>query len=98
MERRLLKEFRSLLFSFLIAVGAALPMAARMGFDKTWLDAVEPVALRFLLEIAPSLFCLGLVLAAAMSYGEEFQNRTLPLLLSQPLSRFTIWCEKIAVL
>src|SRR5436190_14179715 len=98
MQDRLLKEFRCLLFPFLIAVGAALPMAARVGFDRPLLDSVEPLALRLLLEIAPSLFYVGLAMAAAMSYGVEFQNRTLPLLLSQPSSRFSLWCEKIAVL
>jgi len=98
MGRRLLKEFRCLLIPGLLAMGAAVPMAIRLGFDQATLDVIEPLGLRLLLEIAPSLFYILLAIAASLSYGVEFQYRTLPVLLSQPLSRFTMWREKIFVL
>lgn len=41
---------------------------------------------------------LGCAVMAAGSFGHEFQHRTLPLLLSQPISRSTVWREKMVVL
>ncbi|HZR19576.1 MAG TPA: hypothetical protein VFE51_19985 [Verrucomicrobiae bacterium] len=40
----------------------------------------------------------GLALLAAVSFGEEFQERTLSLLLSQPVSRQQLWNKKMALL
>jgi hypothetical protein len=42
-------------------------------------------------------FFLGIPLLATLSLGNEFQHRTLPLLLSQPIDRTEIWGEKISV-
>lgn len=42
-------------------------------------------------------FFLGIPLLAALSLGNEFQHRTLPLLLSQPIDRMEIWGEKMSV-
>src|SRR5207249_7485832 len=48
-----------------------------------------------LLALASRLgFWLGVPLLAALCFGEEFQHRTLPLLLSQPVERGQIWTEK----
>ena len=44
------------------------------------------------------LFALCCVLMGASCFGNEFQHRTLPLLLAQPLSRLRIWREKMIVL
>ncbi len=44
------------------------------------------------------MFCfLGILLLATLSLGNEFQHRTLSLLLSQPVSRMEIWGEKLIV-
>jgi hypothetical protein len=42
-------------------------------------------------------WCIGIPLLAALPFGNEFQHRTLPLLLSQPISRMEIWREKLLV-
>ncbi len=41
---------------------------------------------------------LGSVIMAGSAFGIEFQRRTMPLLLSQPVSRATLWTEKLGVL
>ena len=41
---------------------------------------------------------LGVTFLAALSFGSEFQSRTLPMLLSQPCSRLRLWSEKMLVL
>jgi hypothetical protein len=42
-------------------------------------------------------FFLGMPLLASLAFGSEFQHRTLPLLLSQPIRRTDIWGEKLSV-
>ena len=42
-------------------------------------------------------FLLGIPLLATLPFGNEFQNRTFSLLLSQPISRMEIWREKLSV-
>ena len=44
------------------------------------------------------VFCyLGIPMLAILSLGNEFQQRTLSLLLSQPVSRMKIWSEKMTI-
>ena len=43
-------------------------------------------------------FYVGIPLLAALPFGEEFQQRTLSFLVSQPLDRMKIWAEKWIVL
>src|SRR5215475_8498183 len=43
-------------------------------------------------------FWIGMPLLAARSLGSEFQHRTLPLLLAQPVDRMKIWNTKWSVL
>lgn len=40
----------------------------------------------------------GCILMGVSTFGDEFGNRTMPMLLSQPFSRQTIWREKMTVL
>ena len=47
--------------------------------------------------ISPIGFFLGIPLLAAIPFGDEFQHRTLSLLLSQPIGRMEIWGEKLSV-
>jgi len=48
-------------------------------------------------EISLLAFVPGILLLATLPFGNEFQNRTLPLLLSQPSSRMQIWREKLSI-
>jgi hypothetical protein len=41
---------------------------------------------------------LGCALLVALSFGAEFQHRTLPMLLGQPCTRLRLWGEKMLVL
>ena len=50
-----------------------------------------------LAEISGLGFLLGMPLLAALPFGNEFQNRTFSLLLSQPISRMEIWREKLSI-
>jgi hypothetical protein len=43
-------------------------------------------------------FGLGCLVLGGCSFGNEFQHRTLPLLLSQPVSRSVLWRDKMLVL
>jgi hypothetical protein len=60
------------------------------------------VLLAFLNAVVPSVttigFWIGLPLIAAISFGDEFENRTVHVLLSQPVDRMTIWTEKWLVM
>src|SRR6516225_2462496 len=43
-------------------------------------------------------FCIGIPLLAVLPFGNEFQNRTISLLLAQPVRRLQIWSEKLVVM
>jgi hypothetical protein len=83
MTRRLIKELRPLLFPLCVA---AITVAV----------SSEPSS--SLSGLAPFGFCAGCVLLAALTFGSEFQQRTMPLLLSQPVKRSRLWKEKLLVL
>jgi hypothetical protein len=80
---RILKEARLLFWPWcaLIAAGM-LPLARPMGS---------------IYLIGPLAFVLGIPLLAALPLGNEFQHRTLSLLLSQPIDRMEMWREKLSV-
>lgn len=50
------------------------------------------------LQAALSAFVVGMAVLAALPFGAEFQQRTLGLVLSQPVSRARVWFEKWCVL
>ena len=80
---RILKEARPLFWPWCAVVGAgALPL----------LRPPHPLS-----EISRLGFDLGIPLLATLPFGNEFQHRTLPLMLSQPVSRKEIWREKLSV-
>jgi len=68
-----------------------------------WCAVVLAAATPLVLRISPALaissvgFLLGIPLLATLSFGIEFEHRTLPLLLSQPAGRMKIWGEKLGV-
>src|SRR5712671_3865680 len=94
---RIFKEARSLFWPWLaVMTAAALPLLERswsVGSGAAPLWGIHQV-----IEPASFLgFFIGLPLLATLSLGNEFQCRTIPLLLSQPVGRTEIWSEKIIV-
>ncbi len=79
---RILKEVRPLFWPWCaVAIAGALPLV----FPLAWTPLI--VLLGF----------FAVPLLATLSLGDEFQHRTLSLLLSQPVSRTVIWGEKLSV-
>src|SRR6266446_3818415 len=93
MNRRLVKEMRSLLLPWCIAVVAGAVLAVKVMVDQ-FNEPFEST----LANAAALAFFGTLVFACAMSFGTELQQRTLPLLLAQPLPRSRMWNEKLLVL
>jgi hypothetical protein len=88
MFRRAIKEVRSLAPPAGFILAAAFVTVAWSAFPSS---APGPTtAFRF---GAIGLF-IGFPLLAATSFGAEFRQRTLPLLLSQPVPRGRLWLEK----
>ena len=80
---RILKEARPLLWPWCaVATAGVLPL-------------VQP--LHSIADISSIGFFLGIPLLATLSLGNEFQHRTLSLLLTQPVDRMEIWGEKLSV-
>jgi hypothetical protein len=84
MKARLIKETRDLLPMLL---GTLLLIAAPCLIWHSYAEGVSYVA-----------FGLGCVVLGGCSLGNEFQHRTLSLLLSQPIERSVLWREKMLVL
>jgi hypothetical protein len=80
---RILKEARPLFWPWCaVILTGALPLA----------HPPQPIGL-----ISAIGFFLGIPLLATLSLGNEFQHRTLSLLLAQPVGRMEIWGEKLSV-
>ena len=80
---RILKEARPLFWPWCaVAMAGALPLA-HPPHSMAWVSTIA--------------FFLGIPLLATLSLGNEFQHRTLSLLLSQPIDRMEIWGEKLSV-
>jgi hypothetical protein len=80
---RILKEARPLLWPLCaVAIAGVLPL-------------IQP--LHSIADISSIGFFLGIPLLATLSLGNEFQHRTLSLLLTQPVDRMEIWGEKLSV-
>ena len=81
---RILKEARPLLWPWCaVALAGVLPLLQPLH------GIAEPI--HFI------GFLVGLPLLATLSFGNEFQHRTLSLLLTQPVDRMQIWGEKLSV-
>jgi hypothetical protein len=85
MNARIIKETRSLLP--VLAVTMLVSVAPRLIWER---ETAGGVGLAF--------FTLCCVLMGAACFGNEFQWRTMPLLLAQPVPRRRIWNEKMLVL
>jgi hypothetical protein len=89
---RIMKEARALFWPWvavmLVAVSRALLSTLRFNYGTPMLLADGGIA----------GFYLGPPLLAALSFGNEFQYRTVSVLLAQPVARLQIWREKLAVM
>src|SRR5438270_7970686 len=91
MKTRLLKELRSIRLPLIAAVAAALCLPHSHWFGQEgspgylfWQGTVW-------------VFASSLLIICADLVGVELQQQTLPLLLSQPISRARLWSEKLAL-
>jgi ABC-type transport system involved in multi-copper enzyme maturation permease subunit len=85
MNPRYVKELR------LLVLPAAVAAAAVLSY---WLPFIQIGGS----QPGTFVFPVCVALLAALSFGAEFQHRTLPLLLVQPIERPRLWWEKMAVL
>ena len=91
MKTRLLKEFRLLLPVFMVtALLSILPLIL-------WNPQSNEFA-SFIHSFTSLFFLGGIGLMGCVLFGSELHYRTLPLLLSQPISRKIIWREKMIAL
>ncbi len=91
---RILKEARALLWPWCaVTIAGVLPLVHHQsGSHGGW------TGWPLVHEGIPVLgFFAGIPLLATLSLGNEFQHRTVSLLLTQPVSRTKIWGEKLSV-
>jgi len=81
--RRMYKEARPLFWPWCVVLCASA---------LTLLHPLSPLG-----GVSDLAYVLGIVLLATLPFGNEFQNRTFSLLLSQPISRMEIWREKLSI-
>jgi hypothetical protein len=99
-SRSFAKEWRSLRWPWYLAAGAGVLSAILIPI-RWFMDGSQqihgsiPSIFINLLEFG---FFAGIALLAATSFGAEFQQRTLPLLLTQPCKRGRLWNEKMLAL
>jgi len=94
---RILKEARCLFWPWCaVIVAGTLPLVEQSRFA---LIRGGPLSgIHHVIEPLSFLgFVLGIPLLATLLLGNEFQHRTLQLLLSQPIGRMEIWAEKMSV-
>jgi hypothetical protein len=84
MNARLIKETRDLLPIF---VGSLLLIAAPYLIWRGWAG-----------DLGCVVFGLACAVLGGSSFGNEFQHRTLSVLLSQPIARSVMWREKMLIL
>ena len=95
MNPRITKEFRALLLPWgIVAFGAGLLPLEALAHGPS----LPQQLLRMGCAFATFVICAGLALLTALPFGAEFQQRTLPLLLAQPLNRSRLWNEKLLAL
>src|SRR6266404_2824933 len=94
MKRRIKKEFRPLLLPFCIALASASCVAFFKYVERA---VANEESIGVFVAISSFALFTSLILMAALSFGTEYQQRTLPLLLSQPVERSRLWKEKMLV-
>ena len=93
MNIRLKKEFQSLFWPWVVALLLGLIpllswMLPTLQFEQSF---------RSIYILAGAGCVLGIALLSTMPFGEEFSLRTMPMLLSHPVSRSQIWTEKFKI-
>jgi len=86
MNPRFAKEIHPLLFPWCVCALAGF--ASLIGLFS------QGALVSFLMSLPAFAFFGGCLLLAVLPFGSEFQHRTLPLLLAQPLDRSRLWREK----
>src|SRR5437870_1669216 len=89
---RILKETRMLFWPWCLVMAVGVLRLAGIRSDAhhpPYMDVGN---------VSAFAFFIGFPFLIALSFGEEFQQRTLATLLTQPLSRLHIWREKLVVL
>ena len=86
---RILKEARPLFWPWCaVSLAGLLPLLQPrlVAGGTNWIEVVHGLGL-----------IVGIPLLVVLSFGNEFQHRTLSLLLTQPVERMEIWREKLSV-
>jgi len=93
---RILKEERSLFWPWCaVAIVGVLPLVRHQPVSSLLFPEIPHWMVE---DISFVGFFFGIPLLAALSFGNEFQHRTISLLLSQPVRRMEIWGEKLSVM
>jgi len=93
MNVRLKKEFTALFWPWLVAaVVGLLPLLSWMLPDSQFEQNFRSVYI-----LAGAGFVIGIALLSTMPFGEEFSLRTMPMLLSHPVTRWQIWADKLKI-
>lgn len=83
---RMRKEVRAMFWPWCLVMAAAVtPLVLPQSLHE-WLEPIGMIG-----------FYGGILFLAALSFGNEYQHRTLTLLLAQPVDRMEIWREKLTV-
>jgi hypothetical protein len=91
MTARLKKEFRGLLLPWAVLAAAGALLAVLVCFRAS--GPAREVT-EFFAGLTVFAGCVGFGFLAASPFGSEYQQRTMPLLLAQPVERFRLWIEK----
>jgi ABC-type transport system involved in multi-copper enzyme maturation permease subunit len=94
MNPRLAKELRALALPWCVAAFAGMTLhLLRLSIALGFIE--EGDFLNFVQALVGFAFVGALLALAATPWGSEFQQRTLPLLLSQPIPRSRLWRDKL---
>ena len=93
---RIRKEARDLFWPWCaVSIAGLLPLLQHRSYSGLSFPEIPRWAVE---DISFVGFFFGIPLLAALAFGNEFQYRTISLLLSQPVSRMEIWAEKLSVM
>src|SRR5215510_7859553 len=92
-QTRIMKEARAVFWPWCaVAISGIAGIMTAVPYQPRF--SVFPLAEEILPFIISMGFWVGIPALATLVFGNEFQHRTLPLMLSQPISRIKMWREK----